>query len=360
MARRKIARTKEEKLKAAKEKFGDLFDYSNWDVTDSRTPKWLTCNTHNFSWKISYDNLMRGKGCPLCKGDKIAKAKTQPFSKWYEKCKQHNPDCELLEDGFEGFCKPARFVCKYHGKFTKIPQTFCSNKHGGCPICTEEKGYISTRRLTREECLERVSHLKHIDFSESEFGCMSDYVTFYCTIHKKYHSMRLYNLRYKNGCDECGKELSKQKQIGWLNFTTIEKKSDRYKKEPSSLYLIKLPSLGRDVYKVGIAKSIANRFNTIQRDFGDLEEVYILPSNTYTTFYSEQFIQRLFRDNKYILEQTLNADGERKRGHSELFTFSEDDLERVMLLMDNCISKDWVGGKEHLEYLLTVNGGSMY
>lgn len=359
--RKPFAKTKEERIRRAIDLHGDQFDYSNWDVTDSRTPKWCTCNKHKVSWKISYDNhVNKGRGCPLCRGEKIAEAKSTPFEICYNKCKDHNPDCDLLEDSFNGFCKPAKFFCKHHGEFVKTPQVFCANKHGGCPQCTEEKGIIKSRQLTRQECLDRLTHLPHIDFSESVFGSMSDYVTFYCTVHNKYHSARMYNLKKAFGCDECGKESSRSKQLGWLNFTTIEQYKKKYKNQTNNLYLFRLKEEGEFVYKVGLARGLTTRKNKLEFDFGEVEKILVIPTTTYVAFYSEQFIHRLFLDNKYTPDEITLPNGDRKRGYSEIFTLSDDELEKVMLLMELAVDTDWKGGRKQLEFLLEVNGGRMY
>lgn len=359
--RKSFAKTKEEKIRRAVELHGDQFDYSNWDVTDSRTPKWCTCKKHQLSWKISYDNhVNKGKGCPLCRGEKITAAKSQPFEVWYKKCKKHNPDCDLLEEGFGGFCQPATFRCKHHGEFIKSPQIFCANKHGGCPQCTEEKGIIKSRRLTRQECLDRLTHLPHIDFSESVFGSMSEYVTYYCTVHKKYHSTRMYNLKKASGCDLCGRDASRSKQLGWLNFTTIEQRKELYQNQTNHLYLFQLKEEGDSVYKVGLARGIATRKNKIDFDFGKSKEIKVVHTNTYTAFYSEQLVHRLFLDNKYTVDEIELPSGERKRGYSELFTLDADQLEQVMVLMDMAVNINWYGGRTQLEFLLEINGGRMY
>ncbi len=319
------------------------YDYSAWNPRDVRTPSPVTCLTHNITWDISYDNhVNKGKGCIKCKGDRITKSLSMSLQDAQQILSEKHPHLTIDSTTYKMFSEKCTLFCDSHGEFTTSPQMAHTTKYG-CPLCAEAEGSITGRALTQEEFIERAKVvLPHCDFSSTVYKNQASPVTFYCKVHKRPHTTRANHVTNKcKGCPECSYESVAKNLVGFINNTTVERNKEKYTTDSCSLYVVSLPDLGRDVYKIGIASTPSNRYSSLKRSFGKIEEVVLYSSNTYNSFHLEQFFHNLFSKLRYKDVPTTGKDGTRNQGWTEVFQLNNECLTFIKDFIQNDFKGDW-------------------
>jgi very-short-patch-repair endonuclease len=165
-------------IDSAKEKHGDIFDYSLVNYTTSLDKVKIICKTHGVFKQKPYSHL-RGDGCPTCGGvirhtDKsfIEKAKEQHGDKY---------DYSLVE--YKGNKSQVSIICRKHGVFRQKPNGHMMG--AGCPSCNESKGerrvhkFLDTMGLNyiREKRFENCRNKKPLpfDFYLPDYNLLIEY-----------------------------------------------------------------------------------------------------------------------------------------------------------------------------------------
>jgi len=141
---REIAKSKVNKystryfIKNAKEVHGDKYDYSATQCFNATDKLEINCLTHGI-FKQSAVQHLKGRGCPKCHFDQMAKDRAMGKELFINKAK------ELFGDKFN-YSKVkyvngqtnVRLICPEHSEFEVTPNNHLSKK-SGCPICNESK-----------------------------------------------------------------------------------------------------------------------------------------------------------------------------------------------------------------------------
>lgn len=327
-----MKKTTEQFIEEAKAIHGDKYDYSETVYYGSRVNCEIRCKKHGV-FKQLPTNHLKGRGCNKCGYDKSSAKNSITLDELNNRLLKF--DNITYVSGLVDYNTDCLFRCSVHGEFEKKPSLLVISKYG-CTKCAEENGVIKSRRLTKDEFLDRVKHLPHIDFSMSNYVSMTKPITFYCKTHSKYHTALPYNIRYSYGCNECGDESSASKQTGFLNTVTVERNKAKYLAQSNHLYIFKLNEY-ENVYKIGIARQISTRKQKLLKDFGDCELVGKWKINTYCAFYIEQTVIQDYTALKFNIDNKTNDDGTRKRGWTELFSLDDMQLKSVMSTVDELV-----------------------
>lgn len=112
---------------------------------DNRTPILHRCTIHNIDWKTIPSNILKGRGCKQCKGEKIANIKSKSHEQYVQEVKEVNPDVIVLGN-YVNAHTPILHKCLIDGyEWSVIPDSIL---HGfGCPQCCESSGERSIRQL---------------------------------------------------------------------------------------------------------------------------------------------------------------------------------------------------------------------
>jgi hypothetical protein len=141
---REIAKSKVNKystkyfIKNAKKVHGNKYDYSMTKCFNATDKVEINCLTHGI-FKQSAVQHLKGRGCPKCHFDQMAKDRAMGKERFINKAK------ELFGDKFDyskvkyvnGQAKVS-LICPEHGEFEVTPNSHLSRK-SGCPICNESK-----------------------------------------------------------------------------------------------------------------------------------------------------------------------------------------------------------------------------
>ena len=110
---------------------GDLYDYAESVYISAKTKSKIKCKQHGVFLQ-SPDNHLSGKGCPMCKGQKISKSKTH--TNFIERAINLNGDrydYSLVQ--YTKIIEPVKIICKQHGEFTQVARQHLKGIH--CPKC---------------------------------------------------------------------------------------------------------------------------------------------------------------------------------------------------------------------------------
>lgn len=134
----KISLTKrsniDEFLKKAKNKYGDLYDYSQATYINNKTPIKILCKEHGEFFKTPSNHLNSNQGCPKC--GKSFKYNTEEFIAKAKKT--HNNFYDYSKVVYTKSNEKITIICPMHGEFLQRPSDHL-NSQQGCPKCKSSK-----------------------------------------------------------------------------------------------------------------------------------------------------------------------------------------------------------------------------
>ena len=112
---------------------------------DSHTKILVRCVECFHEWHALPNNLLQGRGCPLC----ARRGRTVSIDTFAEELSQKNPSISLL-GGYEGVSKKALFRCEVCGhEWSTLPSLLLSGT--GCPECGKVKVLDAAHRRMRTD-----------------------------------------------------------------------------------------------------------------------------------------------------------------------------------------------------------------
>jgi hypothetical protein len=197
------ALTTEEFIKRAKDKHGELYDYTKVIYKGYRYKVVIICKKHGEFSQFPGDH-MKGNGCSKCSGhlvtinDFIRKAKEKHGEIYdYSKVVYKNARTDII------------ITCKIHGDFLQLPNNHLQGN--GCQDC----GY---KTLTTNEFIikSKEKHGERYDYSKAVYKNARTNIIITCKIHGDFLQLPNNHLRYQ-GCLKCNKGYSKI-SISWINY----------------------------------------------------------------------------------------------------------------------------------------------
>ena len=126
--------TREEFIKKAKEIHGDKYDYSKVKYVNGQTKICVTCPVHGDFW-IRPHNLLCGKGCKLCRDEKLSLERRSNTKEFISKAKKvHGDEYIYTEVNYVNCTVPIKIICPKHGEFWQVPSYHLDGC--GCPQCS--------------------------------------------------------------------------------------------------------------------------------------------------------------------------------------------------------------------------------
>lgn len=136
--RRTIAQTGtvEDFIKRSKAIHGDKYDYSLVEYTTARKDVKIICNTHKTIFEQKADIHVHGKGCPLCRNDKLAAERSADKEHFVKRAVATHGDKYNYDKVIYKNAKTKVIVtCPLHGDFPAYPDNHWTGT--GCPDCSE-------------------------------------------------------------------------------------------------------------------------------------------------------------------------------------------------------------------------------
>lgn len=190
--------TKEEFIKKAIEKHGDVYDYSLVEYKNNKTPVTLICKKCGTVFSPRPDNFLHGTGCPKCGREKANKSVSDTQEDFIIKAiEKHGSkyDYSLVEYVKSNI--KVRIKCnKCGGVFEQTPAMHLSGN--GCSICNPPH-----KRLTHEKFVERLSKTHPNLEVLSEYNGKDRKITVRCKIHDHTYETTPHRLVQGMNCKYC-------------------------------------------------------------------------------------------------------------------------------------------------------------
>jgi len=185
-----------------------LDDYSQVDYRGARTHVLIRCSKHNFTYPVTPDNYLRGRGCRMCRSDRVSAVKRKGLKEFLKLAPAMRPDRVSLDD-FSGtritkFGDEMEVLCKRHGSYTTTPTRYLYQNHD-CPTCSNQR---KARKLSQQEFLRRLSQNPHVAAGRLRATSATKYVsgqhktTVACPVHGPVVIAAAHLLK-GGGCGKC-------------------------------------------------------------------------------------------------------------------------------------------------------------
>ena len=270
-----------------KEIHGDRFDYSNVIYKGSSTLVDIICQAHGV-FKQTPSNHRIYSGCPKCgkELEYVNKADTQEeFLKKVYKIHQDKYDYSLSK--YKNSITSIDVICPKHGVF-KIKPTSLMNGCG-CTKC----GYESNR-LSKDSFIKRASetHKKYYDYSKTIVNFSNDKSIITCRHHGDF-LQDVTSHMFGSGCPVCANITSNNKDIETDNI-------EDSKKVYCEFYILKYTNPEEVFYKIGVTKSLKNRFSSLSNSFKyKIEVLHVEVSNVYDAYKKEHYLKNKLKEFNY-------------------------------------------------------------
>ena len=224
-----------EKFLSELNELDNSYDYSliNEYVNNNTKVKVICHNTDLLGnkhgvFEITPANLLKGRGCPKCKGKKYTSTER------IELCKKiHNNKYDYTKTDFSDVKTKTIVTCPIHGDFiTNFDNHF--NKKNGCKLCINTVNNLNDFIINAS-----LIHNNKYDYSTFEYINSHTKGIIICPIHGEFKQIPNAHLRGQ-GCPECGKNIynlevdvenylnenniifEKQKRFEWLGKMSLD------------------------------------------------------------------------------------------------------------------------------------------
>jgi hypothetical protein len=136
--------SKEDFIRKSKKIHEDLYDYLEVEYQTSKHKVKIFCRKHEKYFMQSAADHMAGKGCPLCKWDKIIAANTITTEEFLERMVELYKETYTYKNTvYAGYQEPIIITCRTHGDFIATPDNLL---HGhGCSRCARTESQVEDR-----------------------------------------------------------------------------------------------------------------------------------------------------------------------------------------------------------------------
>lgn len=207
---KKFKKTTEYFKDEIKEKYGNEYEILG-EYESARKPlstKHVKCGN---IWNITPDNLLRGKGCPICSNKK-------PHDEFVKDIDRIFDGSIVVLEEYQGVTVEIKFHCNIHNiDFYRDPQNMIGGH--GCPMCN------SSRRKTQEEFENEVAEMYG-----DEYIVIGQYINCKTRLKIKHNCGCEYDvipskfLAYEYRCPVCERNMSKYSGTvkNFLDYNNIE------------------------------------------------------------------------------------------------------------------------------------------
>lgn len=205
-------------LHRAKEKHGDLYDYSLVEYVDNATKVTIICQEHG-PFQQRPNEHTQGCGCPACATAKgaIRRAKSR---EWFvtEAQKVHGDLYDYSQTIYTKANDPITIICKAHGPFQQRAADHIHNKCG-CLACARELRHEGMR-LPYAEFVRRAAetHGNKYTYKPDGYKSAARKVTITCPTHGDFKQQAVAHYRLGNGCHKCAEWGASKSEAEILNF----------------------------------------------------------------------------------------------------------------------------------------------
>lgn len=285
----------------AYEVHGDRYDYRNTKYVKSLEKVEIICGEHGGFWQTPSHHLS-GQGCPECGGRRsLSKNSGQWFIEKAERV--HKDKYEYDQVVYVSAMAKVKIACRLHGDFLQTPAHHLSGN--GCPECG---GRRNLSKNSGQWFIEKskLTHGSKYDYSNVFYTKSNTLVSIGCPKHGLFKQCPSDHVKGQ-GCPKCFK-VKMLRGDYWNDASSYGLIGFYGTLEQSNLYILRLDDHS---IKVGLAKSITSRMNTIYKESGySVEKLYSVSGPAFKLFVLEQTILRLSNMKQHVPDVKFGGDSE--------------------------------------------------
>ena len=132
--------TKSEFEVRAKEVHGEMYEYSNVMISDSKTKVKISCPRHGIFMQAPSEHLS-GRGCKKCFNEDRSRRMRSDVIEFSNKANIiHDNKYDYSKVIYYGSRRKVQILCPIHGVFEQTPTAHCQG--AGCPACSSSSGEL--------------------------------------------------------------------------------------------------------------------------------------------------------------------------------------------------------------------------
>jgi len=186
--------TSEEYINKFKSKYGDLYDYSESIIKNSRNKIRIFCKNHGVFEITPKAHMTRG--CPKCSGNK--KLTKNEFIEISNEVHKKIYNYSLID--YKNNKTKVKILCKKHGVFEQLP---CSHMKGhGCPKCANDLKKFKLHDIINKS---NAIHDNKYDYSLVVYNNAKEKIKIRCKKHGIFQMSVNSHINKKYGCPFCKK-----------------------------------------------------------------------------------------------------------------------------------------------------------
>jgi hypothetical protein len=144
-------KTTESFIQAAREKYGDRYDYSKVDYKNNKTKVCIICKEHGEFWQRPNDHLS-GYGCPRCSGHGSLEHGRRTTEEFVEDARKvHGDKYDYSKVEYNGVFENVLIICREHGEFWQRPNNHLNGSL--CPKCAKVVNFSRMAQKVYEKLL---------------------------------------------------------------------------------------------------------------------------------------------------------------------------------------------------------------
>ena len=189
-------------IKKAKEIYGNKYDYSKVEYTDSLQKVKIICPIHG-EFEKRADGFLQGHGCPKCGWDIGVEKLSLSTEEFIKRAREvHGNKYDYSKVNYTSQKDKVCIICPEHGEFWQNPYTHYLGI--GCPKCGVLKR-SQTQAKSTEKFIEQAIkvHGNTYDYSKTVYVNSHHLVSIICPIHGEFQQKPTYHLD-GCGCQQCG------------------------------------------------------------------------------------------------------------------------------------------------------------
>ena len=191
-------------------KHNDKYDYSLTDTTAPSKSKMLIICPEHGEFKQTFNDHVKGKGCPSCGTNRTADARRMTQAQFVKKSEEvHAGKYDYSKTSYTLIKNSVVITCPIHGDFIQVAEVHL--RGNGCNSCGVASASDKTR-TSLAEFLEKAKakHGDFYDYSLVKYKGNKEKVKIICPIHGLFSQMP--SEHYKGGCNTCGSAITGAKR----------------------------------------------------------------------------------------------------------------------------------------------------
>jgi len=205
------------------EKHGDIYDYSKTVYAGHHKRVIVICKTHGEFSPLARRHITGGGDCKKCELEKRTK-------NFYENTLSRHGDDITLVSEYKTTNEKISFFCKKHGHFEAFATTL---RKSGCAKCAYDKIRKKSNDFINEA---RYVHGSTYDYSEIIYKNNKTPIVIICRQHGRFHQSPCVHLR-GSGCPRCSHKQSKL-EIMWLDSLSVPIRGYKIKIDNKKWFLV--------------------------------------------------------------------------------------------------------------------------